>query len=97
MKNVGENMKMRCKYARKYKAFKAPTCGCKVCAAKWAMKGLVRIIVGKLHVATLDEEVTKHVASRFKKNTPAYIVEAAQELALVVHKENFKTYCQVMG
>lgn len=97
MKNKGENMKMRCGYARKYKATKKPTCGCKVCAAKWEMDRLVYVMVSRLHVCSTDEEVTKYVASRLKNTTPAYIVEAAQELALVHHAANFKTYCQVMG
>jgi len=89
--------KLRCKYARKYKAHRAPTCGCKVCAAKWAMKSLIGIMVGRLHVVSTDEEVTKYVASRFKKSTPAYMVEACQELALVLHARNFKQYREVMG
>lgn len=30
----------KCRYADKYKATRAPTCGCKVCLSKWAAKQL---------------------------------------------------------
>ena len=89
--------KIRCSYAKRYKATRPPTCNCRKCEIKWAAKWMVMQVVGRCHVSETKEEVADYVESRLKKNTPDYITEAVRELAVQYHLKNFKEYCQVMG
>lgn len=39
--------RIKCTYADRYKAIKAPTCGCKTCEDKWAMRPTEEMYLGK--------------------------------------------------
>ncbi len=88
---------IRCGNAKRYKAFKAPTCGCEKCKTKWAYTSLVQSIVSRLHVLTPDDKVMDHAEHRLKVGAPDYMIEAVRELAVMHHKKHLKEYIHIMG
>lgn len=88
---------IRCSYSKKYKATKAPTCGCLKCEAKWAMKGMVRMITGRYHVSDTPEEVGAKVVAKLKKDASDVVREAVRELAEMYHRYNIAEYGWIMN